>query len=207
MLRGIPIYIDDVEAMGARVKFIGGIRPGRCSTGHRHPCGKALDVCRRSRGIVDPDCHLPGRAMLAAIAIKNGLFEGGLWCNSDYGHVQVGISAEACAQSIYASAKKLVIALLSKKDETVVDEAKVFDYSLVSVANADEVKVEKVAARAHHRRVNYASRRRHRATVTYAARSHQQQYAAYYGYAYQPRTSRRHYRYAYVMPAANANNY
>ena len=100
--------------------------------------------------------------MLAAIAIKNGLFEGGLWCDSDYGHVQVGISAEACAQSIYASAKKLVVALLSKKDETVVDEAKVFDYSLVSVANADEVKVEKVAARAHHRRVHYASRRRHR---------------------------------------------
>ncbi|MGA7528077.1 MAG: hypothetical protein WBW11_12725, partial [Pseudolabrys sp.] len=39
-------YIDDLEAnYGARVLFMGGIRPGRCSLSSEHPCGKALDVC------------------------------------------------------------------------------------------------------------------------------------------------------------------
>jgi len=26
----------------------------------------------------------------------HGLFEGGRWCNSDYGHAQVGVTAAAC---------------------------------------------------------------------------------------------------------------
>lgn len=35
-------YIDDLEAnYGARVLFMGGIRPGRCSPSSEHPCGKA----------------------------------------------------------------------------------------------------------------------------------------------------------------------
>ena len=90
-------YIDDLENnYGARVLFMRGIRPGRCSTSSEHPCGKALDVCQLRRGIVDPHCHLPGRVVLGQIAASHGLFEGGSWCDSDYGHAQVDVTAAAC---------------------------------------------------------------------------------------------------------------
>jgi hypothetical protein len=90
-------YIDDLETnYGARVLFMGGIRPGRCSSSSEHPCGKALDVCQRRRGVVDQRCNLPGRAALGRIAATHGLFEGGRWCDSDYGHAQIGVTAAAC---------------------------------------------------------------------------------------------------------------
>ena len=90
-------YIDDLENNhGARVLFMNGIRPGRCSPASEHPCGKALDVCQRRRGVVDPRCNLPARVALGQIAAAHGLFEGGRWCNSDYGHAQVGVTAAAC---------------------------------------------------------------------------------------------------------------
>ncbi|MFZ0067499.1 MAG: M15 family metallopeptidase [Pseudolabrys sp.] len=90
-------YIDDLETNhGARVLFMGGIRPGRCSISSEHPCGKALDVCQVRRGAVDPRCNLPGRDVLGEIAASHGLFEGGRWCNSDYGHAQIGVTAAAC---------------------------------------------------------------------------------------------------------------
>ena len=90
-------YIDDLENnYGARVLFMGGIRRGRCSISSEHPCGKALDVCQHRRGVVDPGCHLPGRAALGKIAASHGLFEGGRWCNSDYGHAQVDESVTGC---------------------------------------------------------------------------------------------------------------
>ncbi len=90
-------YIDDLENnYGARILFMGGIRPGRCSISSEHPCGKALDVCQLRRGVVDPRCKLPGRAVLGQIAASHGLFEGGRWCNSDYGHAQIGATAAAC---------------------------------------------------------------------------------------------------------------
>lgn len=93
-------YIDDLESNhGARVLFMGGLRPGRCLPESQHPCGKALDVCQLSRGRVDPRCNLPGRAALAGIATAHGLFEGGRWCQSDYGHAQVGVTAAACGDS------------------------------------------------------------------------------------------------------------
>jgi hypothetical protein len=57
---------------------------------------KALDVCQMRRGVVDPRCHLPPRRALAQIASSHGLFEGGRWCNSDYGHVQLGVTAGDC---------------------------------------------------------------------------------------------------------------
>jgi hypothetical protein len=92
-------YIDDLENnYGAHVLFMGGIRPGRCTISSEHPCGKALDVCQLRRGVVDPRCHLPGRIALGQIAASHGLFEGGRWCNSDYGHVQVGVTAPACGE-------------------------------------------------------------------------------------------------------------
>src|SRR5215467_2897120 len=90
-------YINDLENNhGARVLFMNGIRPGPCSPASEHPCGKALDVCQRRRGVVDPRCNLPGRVALGHIASAHGLFEGGRWCNSDYGHAQVGVTAAAC---------------------------------------------------------------------------------------------------------------
>jgi formylglycine-generating enzyme required for sulfatase activity len=39
---------------------------GRCWSGGMHPCGQALDLCQRRRGVVDPCRHLPGRANIAA---------------------------------------------------------------------------------------------------------------------------------------------
>jgi len=92
-------YINDLENNhGARVLFMGGIRPGRCSVSSEHPCGKALDVCQLRRGVVDARCNLPGRVAIGEIAASHGLFEGGRWCNSDYGHAQVDVTAPACAE-------------------------------------------------------------------------------------------------------------
>jgi hypothetical protein len=92
-------YIDDLENNhGARILFMGGLRPGRCSSSGMHPCGKALDVCQLGRGVVDRRCNLPPRRALAQIASSHGLFEGGRWCDHDYGHVQVGVSAGDCGE-------------------------------------------------------------------------------------------------------------
>jgi hypothetical protein len=77
------------------IKFMGGIRRGRCSRSSKHPCGMALDVCQLGRGSVDPRCSLPGRSEMSAIARRHDLFSGGDWCSSDYGHVEAGGST-AC---------------------------------------------------------------------------------------------------------------
>lgn len=89
-------YIDELEARGAVIRFMGGIRRGRCSARHMHPCGRALDVCQRRRDRVDPRCRLPSRRVIAVIARRHGLFEGGQWCHGDYGHAQAGVSAPSC---------------------------------------------------------------------------------------------------------------
>lgn len=91
-------YINDLEAHGARILFMGGYRKGHCSPRHMHPCGRALDVCQTSRDKVARRCHLPPRKVMAHIAKRHGLFEGGQWCHGDYGHAQVGISAPACSE-------------------------------------------------------------------------------------------------------------
>jgi hypothetical protein len=90
-------YIDDLEKnYGVRVLFMNGIRPGRCLPESQHPCGKALDVCQLGWGKVDPRCNLPDRVTLGRIAAAHGLFEGGRWCHSDYGHAQTSVTAAAC---------------------------------------------------------------------------------------------------------------
>lgn len=95
-------YIDDLESGGASIRFMGGIRRGSCHAASLHPCGKALDVCQTARGRVDRRCHLPAPSTLAQIASRHGLFEGGRWCHSDYGHVQVGVTAAACGSTLSA---------------------------------------------------------------------------------------------------------
>jgi hypothetical protein len=63
-------------------------------------CGKAPDVRQLRRGAIDPRCNLPGGQGLGKIAASHGLFEGGRWCNSDYGHAQIGVTAAACGDQI-----------------------------------------------------------------------------------------------------------
>jgi hypothetical protein len=41
---------------------------------------------------------LPDRITLGQIAAAHGLFEGGRWCHSDYGHAQTSVTAAACDQ-------------------------------------------------------------------------------------------------------------
>ena len=91
-------YVDDLEAHGAVIYYMGGYRRGRCSDGSQHPCGKALDVCQDSRGHVSGlrDCHLPGPARMAAIARAHDLYEGSVWCSTDYGHAQVTKTGSDC---------------------------------------------------------------------------------------------------------------
>src|SRR5512146_2064153 len=43
-------YIDDLEAHGAVIRFMGGFRRGHCANASLHPCGRALDVCQLARG-------------------------------------------------------------------------------------------------------------------------------------------------------------
>ena len=99
-------YVNDLESGGATIYFMGGIRRGRCSLRHEHPCGRALDVCQVARDVVArgqmwrgrrlPNCHLPSRSQMAEIARRHGLFEGGQWCHGDLGHAQVDVSAPGC---------------------------------------------------------------------------------------------------------------
>lgn len=96
-------YVDELEARGARIKFMGGIRKGHCWSGSQHPCGMALDVCQTARGVVDRSCRLPPRAAVVKIARSLGLQEGGEWCHSDYGHVQAQVSAARCGANLYAA--------------------------------------------------------------------------------------------------------
>lgn len=99
-------YVDELEANGAIIRFMGGIRPGRCASRSLHPCGMALDICQMARGRVDRRCRLPGRERIARIARRHNLFEGGQWCHSDYGHVQAKVTAAACRLSDVASARR-----------------------------------------------------------------------------------------------------
>jgi len=100
-------YINDLEKnYGARVLFMGGIRPGRCLPESQHPCGKALDVCQLAWGKVDPRCNLPDRVTLGRIAAAHGLFEGGRWCHSDYGHVQTSVTAAACGDGPFRMVRR-----------------------------------------------------------------------------------------------------
>lgn len=102
-------YVDDVEAAGGRITFMGGIRPGPCAIPwSKHPCGMAIDLCQYRRGIVDHACRLPAESVMAALAVRHGLIEGGVWCNGDRGHAEVRTQrqAEACRSNLYAAVRK-----------------------------------------------------------------------------------------------------
>jgi hypothetical protein len=98
-------YIDDLEQNhGATIYYLGGYRRGRCSIGHQHPCGTALDVCQDRRAHVSgaKDCHLPPPATIVRVASAHGLYEGARWCDSDYGHVQLRPSGGHCTPTGWA---------------------------------------------------------------------------------------------------------
>lgn len=82
--------LDDFEAHGATVYYMGARRSGSCSLASQHPCGWAVDFCQDSYGHVSGarDCHLPLPAEFHDLVVKHGLFDGSVWCHSDYGHVQ-----------------------------------------------------------------------------------------------------------------------
>lgn len=95
--------VDDLETNhGSSVRFMGGVRRGKCWSGGMHPCGKALDLCQLSRGRVDSRCRLPSRHELNRIAAAHGLSSGGLWCHHDHGHIQASTSASACGTTLAA---------------------------------------------------------------------------------------------------------
>lgn len=96
-------YVDDLEDHGARVLSMGGFRGhGPCTQRHKHRCGRALDVCQLSRGVVDARCHLPSPNEMRRIAAAHGLVEGGRWCHGDYGHAEVAPGAPLCAHRRYS---------------------------------------------------------------------------------------------------------
>lgn len=82
--------LNDLESAGATIYYMGGIRPGRCSLGSQHPCGWAIDICQDYRGHVSgsKDCNLPKPAKFHEIVRAHGLYDGSVWCSTDYGHVQ-----------------------------------------------------------------------------------------------------------------------
>ena len=81
---------DDLEDHGATIYYWGGWRRGHCSLRHQHSCGWAIDFCQDYRGHVSGarDCNLPRPALFHQLVVKHGLFDGSVWCNQDYGHVQ-----------------------------------------------------------------------------------------------------------------------
>lgn len=81
--------VDALEADGATIYTLGGLRGGHCSDGQQHACGKAMDVCQVSYGRVLAKCRLPSGTRLAQIARSVNLQSASEWCNPDTGHFQV----------------------------------------------------------------------------------------------------------------------
>jgi len=78
-------YINDLEKnYGARVLF-----------------------CQLGWGRVDQRCNLPDRVTLGRIAAAHGLFEGGRWCHSDYGHAQTSVTAAACGNGPFRIVRQI----------------------------------------------------------------------------------------------------
>lgn len=96
--------VDDLEQnYGARIKFMGGYRPGPCASWSLHPCGLAIDLCQLSRGVVDRRCNMPSRAIEERVARAHGGYSGGEWCNNDRGHIQAKETAGRCGHNLYAA--------------------------------------------------------------------------------------------------------
>lgn len=77
--------INELEATGYKIKFMGGYRNDPCSKRHMHGCGLAVDINQFARNVVRP--HLPNNA--TAIASKHGLLHGAVWHNADTGHFEL----------------------------------------------------------------------------------------------------------------------
>jgi hypothetical protein len=77
--------INDLEATGYRIDFMGGWRRHGSVAESKHPAGLALDINQVGRGRVTR--RLPGNA--TAIAARYGLLHGAVWHHSDAGHFEV----------------------------------------------------------------------------------------------------------------------
>lgn len=100
--------INWLEGKGYRIRFMGGIRRGKCWPGGMHPCGAAIDINQTARGKVI-GAFPPGTD---AFARSIGLVSGAGWCNQDRGHFQVGgwegcrhVKVKKTAPKTYAEAQ------------------------------------------------------------------------------------------------------
>lgn len=78
--------IDDLEAEGYRIEFMGGWRKwGTCRKCDAHPKGRALDINQTARNRVTR--RFPSD--VTRIAARHGLCHGAIWGNADRGHFEV----------------------------------------------------------------------------------------------------------------------
>lgn len=80
-------FINELESNGYRIKFMGGVRGGRCAPPrHKHPCGAAIDINQTARDVVT--ARFP--QSINAMARRHGLLHGAEWRrNPDAGHFEV----------------------------------------------------------------------------------------------------------------------
>jgi hypothetical protein len=92
--RSFQAYIGDLEANMAA--YVYG-RIGRALLTFQRAPAEGSDVsgpARRGR----PAMQSADRVTHGQVAAAHGLFEGGRWCNSDYGHAQVDVTAAGCGE-------------------------------------------------------------------------------------------------------------
>ena len=123
-------FLNDIEDAGARIKFMGGIRPGRCIVPDSlHPCGRAIDVCQFKRNVVDRACFSAvSRGSISRIAHRWGLVDGGDWRHADFGHFEVRDLSAA-----FSAIKQNARADLQK--ETASDDPPVLEQANVLIGN------------------------------------------------------------------------
>ncbi len=159
--------INALEDAGASIYYMGGWRPGRCSIGSQHPCHWALDICQDSRGHVSglKDCHLPLPVDFHRIVRAAGLYEGSVWCNTDYGHVQVKPSGGNCGPRGYVG-----------------DGKRHYYASMTGKVQVASIEPETRTSSAKRHRVAHRHRNRHQAAVGQPAYQNYADSRSYGGY-------------------------
>lgn len=85
-------FIDDLEAHGYRIDFMGGWRrSGTCRSCDAHPAGRAIDINQTARNRVTR--KLP--ANVTSIAARHGICHGAIWDRPDGGHFEIAEKSRA----------------------------------------------------------------------------------------------------------------